>query len=85
MEFVDPGQRNGIKQVLSLPRCPRQRAYVERVIGSIPRECQDNIIVVDECSLVGTLTRDAATTIAGELTCRLTRTHLIAVVLSRKV
>src|SRR5262249_45938118 len=30
-----------IKEVLSAPRCPWQRAYVERVIGSIRRECLD--------------------------------------------
>jgi transposase InsO family protein len=28
-----------IKQVLGAPRCPWQRAYVERLIGSIRREC----------------------------------------------
>ena len=35
----------GIKGVLSAPRSPCQRAYVERVIGSIRRECLDHIIV----------------------------------------
>ena len=30
-----------IKEVLSAPRSPWQRAYVERVIGSIRRECLD--------------------------------------------
>jgi transposase InsO family protein len=29
----------GIHEVLSAPRSPWQRAYVERVIGSIRREC----------------------------------------------
>ncbi len=41
----------GIKEVLSTPRSPWQRAYVERVIGSIRRECLDHIIVFDEGSL----------------------------------
>ena len=31
----------GIEQVLSAPRSPWQRAYVERVIGTIRRECLD--------------------------------------------
>ena len=40
-----------IKEVLSTPRSPWQRAYVERVIGSIRRECLDHVIVFDEGSL----------------------------------
>ena len=41
----------GIQEVLSTPRSPWQRAYVERVIGSIRRECLDLVIVFDEVSL----------------------------------
>ena len=41
----------GIEEVLSSPRSPWQRAYVERVIGSIRRECLDHVIVFDEGSL----------------------------------
>ena len=41
----------GIKQVLSAPRSPWQRAYVERVIGTIRRECLDHVIVYNERSL----------------------------------
>src|SRR5262249_28320254 len=44
-----------IKEVLSAPRCPWQRAYVERVIGSIRRECLDHVIVFSEESLRRTL------------------------------
>ena len=40
-----------IQEVLSAPRSPWQRAYVERVIGSIPRECLDHMIVFSEESL----------------------------------
>jgi putative transposase len=36
----------GICEVLSAPRSPWQRAYVERVIGSIQRECLDHVIRV---------------------------------------
>lgn len=41
----------GIKQVLSAPRSLWQRAYVERLIGSIRRECLDHVIVFNEASL----------------------------------
>jgi transposase InsO family protein len=41
----------GIKQVLSAPRSPWQRAYVERVIGTIRRECLDHVIAFGEPSL----------------------------------
>ena len=47
----------GIKQVLSAPRSPWQRAYVERVIGTIRRECLDHMIVFDERSLCRHLQR----------------------------
>jgi putative transposase len=38
----------GITEVLSAPRFPWQRAFVERVIGTIRRECLDHVIVFDE-------------------------------------
>jgi Integrase core domain len=41
----------GIREVLSTPRSPWQRAYVQRVIGSIRRECLDHVIVFHESSL----------------------------------
>src|SRR5215831_16576112 len=41
----------GIEEVLSTPRSPWQRAYLERVIGSIRRECLDQVIVFNEGSL----------------------------------
>src|SRR5687767_3526677 len=54
-EFNKQVQVMGIKSVLSAPRCPWQRAYVERVIGSIRRECLDHVIVFSETSLRRTL------------------------------
>jgi len=45
----------GIEEVLSAPRSPWQRAYVERVIGSIRRQYLDHVIVFDEASLRRTL------------------------------
>ena len=44
-----------IAEVLSALRSPWQQAYVERVIGSIRRECLDHVIVFDEESLRRTL------------------------------
>ena len=44
-EFVGQVKAMGIQQVLSAPRSPWQRAYVERVIGTIRRECLDHMIV----------------------------------------
>ncbi len=38
----------GLKEVLSAPRSPWQNGYVERLIGSIRRECLDHVIVVNE-------------------------------------
>jgi transposase InsO family protein len=46
----------GIEEVLSTPRSPWQRAYIERVIGSIRRECLDHVIVFDVDSLRRILT-----------------------------
>ena len=51
IEFRKQIDAMGIKEVLSAPRSPWQRAYVERVIGSIRRECLDHVIVFDEKSL----------------------------------
>jgi transposase InsO family protein len=50
-DFVDQVKAMGIKQVLSAPRSPWYRAYVERVIGTIRRECLDHVIVFGEHSL----------------------------------
>jgi putative transposase len=41
----------GIKEVLSTPRSPWERAYVERVIGTIRRECLDHVIIFNQASL----------------------------------
>jgi transposase InsO family protein len=41
----------GIKQVLTAPRSPWQNPYVERVIGSIRRECLDHVIIFGESHL----------------------------------
>jgi len=41
----------GTEEVLGAPRSPWQRAYVERVIGTIRRECLDHMIVFNEAAL----------------------------------
>jgi transposase InsO family protein len=41
----------GIPEVLCTPRSPWQRAYVERMIGSIRRKCLDHVLVFHETSL----------------------------------
>jgi putative transposase len=38
----------GIEQVLNAPRSPWQNAYAERQIGSIRRECLDQVVVFSE-------------------------------------
>ena len=50
-DFVKQVKAMGIKQVLSAPRAPWQRAYVERVIGTIRREWLDHMIVFNARSL----------------------------------
>ena len=50
-EFVEQVKSMGIKQVLSAPRSPWQRGYVERLIGTVRRECLDHVIVFNERSL----------------------------------
>jgi transposase InsO family protein len=54
-DFREQVRDMGIRGVLSAPRAPWQRAYVERVIGSIRRECLDHVIVFHESSLRKTL------------------------------
>jgi putative transposase len=54
-EFVQQAKALGIQEVLSAPRSPWQRAFVERVIGTIRRECLDHWIVFHEASLRRTL------------------------------
>jgi len=41
----------GIRQLRTAPRSPWQNGYVERVIGSVRRECLDHVIVLNEAGL----------------------------------
>jgi transposase InsO family protein len=38
----------GIEEVVTAPRSPWQNPYVERIIGSIRRECLNHIIIINE-------------------------------------
>jgi len=40
-----------IQEVLTAPHSPWQNGFVERLIGSIRRECLDHVIVLNESSL----------------------------------
>jgi transposase InsO family protein len=46
----------GIEDVVTAPRSPWQSPYVERVIGSIRRECLDNVVVLHQRHLRRLLT-----------------------------
>jgi transposase InsO family protein len=46
----------GIAEVVSAPASPWQNPYVERLIGSIRRECLDHVIVINEAHLRRVLT-----------------------------
>jgi transposase InsO family protein len=41
----------GIRQVITAPRAPWQNPFVERVIGSIRRECLDHFLILSEAHL----------------------------------
>jgi len=43
-DFRSRVEARGITEVITAPRSPWQNAYVERVIGSIRRECLDHIV-----------------------------------------
>ena len=50
-EFQCRVARMGIDQVCTAPRSPWQNPYVERLIGSVRRECIDHLIIWDESHL----------------------------------
>jgi len=50
-KFSDAAECLGIHEVLTAPQSPWQNAYVERLIGSVRRECLDHVIVLNETGL----------------------------------
>jgi len=53
--FTQTASALGIRPTLTAYRSPWQNGYVERVIGSIRRECLDHLIIVNETHLRGIL------------------------------
>jgi transposase InsO family protein len=51
-DFQQRLKHMGIKEVVIAPRSPWQNPFVERVIGSIRRECLDHVIVLSEAHLL---------------------------------
>jgi putative transposase len=51
LEFSEMAKRMGIHEVLTAPRSPWQNAHLERLIGSIRRECLDHVIILNETGL----------------------------------
>jgi transposase InsO family protein len=47
-EFTSRVDHMGIEEVKSAPRSPWQNPYVERLIGSLRRDCLDHVIVLNE-------------------------------------
>ena len=47
-EFQQRIRSMSIEEVLSAPASPWQRAYVERLIGSIRHDCLDHVVVLGE-------------------------------------
>ena len=54
-DFVDRAARIGIETVLTPIHAPQANALVERVIGTIRRECLDHVIAINERHLRGVL------------------------------
>jgi putative transposase len=47
-QFSKRVQSMDIEEILTAPRSPWQNAYVERMIGSIRRDCLDHVVVLNE-------------------------------------
>ena len=56
LDFQQRVEHMGIEEVVIAYRSPWQSPYVERLIGSIRRECLDHVIVLNEAHLMRILT-----------------------------
>jgi putative transposase len=70
VEFTRRVKALGIEEVLSAPRSPWQRAYVERVIGTIRGECVDTGSSGAKTRSVGLCVRISIPTTGRERICR---------------
>ena len=50
--FANRVRGMGIEEVLIAPRSPWQNPFVERLIGSIRRECVDHVLVINQAHLL---------------------------------
>jgi hypothetical protein len=64
-----------IREVLTAPRSPWQSPYVERLIGSIRRECLNYIIVFNESSGGALSNRISIISTGRARTCRWRKMH----------
>jgi len=55
--FKERVKQFGVKEVVTAFRSPWQNGYVERLMGSIRRECLDHMIVLDEQHLRSVLSK----------------------------
>jgi transposase InsO family protein len=60
MEGHEVANSLGIREVLTAPQSPWQNAYVERLIGSIRRDCLDHVIVLNKQNLLDGFFRSTA-------------------------
>jgi transposase InsO family protein len=51
LEFQRRAEALGLEEVRLAPRSPWQSPYVERLIGSVRRECLDHVIVFNQAHL----------------------------------
>jgi hypothetical protein len=51
LAFRDRVRATGFEEVVAAPRSPCQNPYVERLIGSIRRECLDHVTILNERNL----------------------------------
>jgi transposase InsO family protein len=49
--FYETAKWLGIREILTAPQSPWQNGYVERLVGSIRRECLDHVIIFNESGL----------------------------------
>src|SRR5277367_6912350 len=61
-DFRSRVEAMGITEVITAPRSPWQNAYVERVIGSIRRECLDHLVILTSVICAASSVRTSTTT-----------------------